>query len=202
MYCAIDIEKAGAKFTHKVLAVSFIVGRKNYFKIEKRLTVCFPVPEENEFESRCLKEFWSKPEMKEILDRIRKEACKSEEEAVDKIDSFLNDLEKEYPDQEIEFVSDNPSFDVSAVDYLLLTYKGRLPMRYTSKGKYRYISDPSERLWVMGKTQQAKEYINEKIVEHDHWPENDATYIYASMLESDRWAKELKERDQVVCQIL
>lgn len=186
MYCALDIEKAGAKFEHKVLAVSFVVGYKSRFEIAKKITVCFPVPEEKDFEKRCLEEFWSPDEMQSILNRIRKEACKTEEEAVNKIDAFLNEIEEQWPDNEIEFISDNPSFDVGTVDYLLWIHKNRLPMRYTSKGRYRWVSDPSERLYALGKSKEVKDKISKTVVKHDHWPENDATFIYASMLEADK----------------
>jgi len=196
MYCAIDVEATGEGFDRKAIAISFVVGHKKYFKIEKSLTVCFPVPSVEQFGTLCWNEFWMKEENQKVLDRIRKEVRSSDEEASKEIETFLKELEDQYGDN-IEFLSDNPSFDITAVDWALYRFTKRLPMRFSTKGKYRCISDPSERIAAFGKWKETNEIISKNYgIEHDHWPENDAAYIYAQMIEANKLSKDYSEMER------
>jgi DNA polymerase III epsilon subunit-like protein len=138
-YIAVDIEATGASYKkHKVLSVGFVVGDGTVVLERKRFNVLAlwkPVEEGGDFEARCINEFWSK------MDEKTKEECKRD--AVEDfvawkaIEGWLNEMEHKY--EKIEFLTDNASFDIARIDYCLDKYCDRLPMRFSTTGKYRAI---------------------------------------------------------------
>jgi DNA polymerase III epsilon subunit-like protein len=178
-YIAVDIEATGASYKkHKVLSVGFVVGDGTVVLERKRFNVLAlwkPVEEGGDFEARCINEFWSK------MDEKTKEECKRD--AVEDfvawkaIEGWLNEMEHKY--EKIEFLTDNASFDIARIDYCLDKYCDRLPMRFSTTGKYRAIYSADDMYEMLSSEQRAicDKQIAE-IVVHDHNPVNDAEYVY------------------------
>ena len=170
LYVAVDIEKKGAGFEHDVLQLGIAYG--THIGDIKTIGFCFE--EKGPFEKRCEQEFWSKN--KELLERIRKEPKVTWGE----FRVWLLGLELRK--LKVEFVSDNPAYDIAAVDYCLFTQAAsRLPMRYTTDGQYRNISDPSEQMKGLSRAVQQL-IITEagKLAPHTHWAPDDAKHILVS----------------------
>jgi len=191
-YVAIDIEKAGKKIDDAILAIGLCVGSQTGQVIEKRLW-CLEFPEGKGIEEQCNQEFWMK--YPELLKFIRENA-KPIVEVMTEFAKFIDDLESKY--QKIVFVSDNPAFDIGAIDYYLHKYVGRCPMRYTKSAKYCCISDPSERLEMLVNKKAIYEEID-KIAKHSHKPDDDAEYIYHMQIAADKY-KQLNCLDWFVVQ--
>jgi hypothetical protein len=189
-YWVIDIEKSGDVTPLGIVAVASLLGDTEG-NIIKEQVVCFKVPKESDFEERCWKEFWNKPGMRAILDRIIKES-KSTASCLKDIEEFKAAAEKEFPGRNLTIVSDNPAFDIADLDYLRYTLSDAKKLRYTAEGTYRSISDPSEQLEALGLYKKAKAEIEAKFP-HDHWPGNDVRHIYHMQLYADRCSKKLQE---------
>lgn len=178
-YIAVDIETTGASYKkHKVLSVGFVVGDLNVVLERRRFNIKAnwkPVEEGGDFEARCIKEFWSR------MDEKTKEDCKYDavEDSVawKAVEHWLNEMERKYG--EIDFLTDNASFDIARIDYCLDKYCDRLPMRFSTTGKYRAIYSADDMYSMLSYEQRAicDKQISE-IVAHDHNPVNDAEYVY------------------------
>lgn len=179
-YIAVDIESLGSTYDHPVVAVGFVVGDKLGNELESRL---FVLPfDESKIEPRCKEEFWDK--QPGLLDSFRKSEFKTEKDAWQAISDWLDAKETEYFG--IELLSDNPAFDIALIDYNLHLHLNRRPMRYTKAGKYRSISDPSERLhmcprWFRDTFKENFGFL------HSHNPCDDARYIYLSQIYSEKY---------------
>lgn len=178
-YLTVDIESTGKE----VIAIGvFFVGSD---KSRVKRTFCRLVPERKDFDKQCYDEFWADKEA--LLDRIDGEAKRQETETEKNMTlafaSFLDELEKK--EKDIELITDNSKFDPVEISDLLKKYCGRKPLWYTSDGKYRGDNNPDERLHQIGKNTEAVKKtmkhvmsMEDEEVVHDHWPENDAHYIY------------------------
>ncbi len=178
-YIAVDIETTGASYKlHKVISVGFVVGDLKTVLERKRFNISAvwrPVEQGGDFEARCINEFWSK------MDEKTKEECKidamSDAEAWNSLNEWLTEMERKYG--KIKFLTDNASFDIARIDYCLDKYCNRLPMRYSTTGKYRAIYSADDMYSMLSTEQKAicdKEI--EAIVIHDHNPVNDAETVY------------------------
>lgn len=184
-YLTVDIESTGKE----VIAIGvFFVGSDG--KRVKR-TFCRLTPDRKDFDKQCYEQFWADKEA--LLDRIDGEAKKQETETEKDMtlafSAFLDELEKK--ESNIKLITDNPKFDLVEISKLLEKYRGRKPLWYTGSGKYRGHVDPDERLHQIGKdTEMVKgtmkyiQSLEEENVVHDHWPENDAHWIYLQFLAS------------------
>jgi len=185
----VDIEKAGAMFQHPVISVGFVIGTLHGVILERKkfnLQVEWFQTAENgsvlsygDFEPRCVDEFWSKhPEAIEKC--VKNPAPEAQSIAWMNIASWINSLELKYPHDRynIVFVTDNASFDIANIDYNLEKYLNRLPMRYTTTGKYRSIVAGDDMLEMLPQDRQAGAVreINALSV-HDHNCINDAYHI-------------------------
>lgn len=179
-YFVIDIEKAGSKYEHALLAIGVCFG-DSAGNIFMNGTFVFPIPDDSQFEERCIKEFWSRPGNKKTLERIRvasKMTKKNQETALTEFNYMLDNAEKRFPGRSLSIVTDNPSFDLPHIDYLNEKFDLRKNhVRYTTQDVYRNVTDPSERLEALGMYNHAKSCIGKK-APHDHWPSNDAKHIY------------------------
>jgi hypothetical protein len=171
---AIDIEKAGKGFEHSLLAIGICLGDDKGNVIEKK-TWCF---KGDCFELRCFNEFWSK--YKDLLNTIMTKAIDIKEGLFDFM-LYMESLESRYSNK-LLILSDNPNFDIGQIDYYIYKHLDRhQPLRYTKSGGYRSISDPSE---MMNNRSFSEDLYKELdlLVKHDHWPENDAEYIYQNYI--------------------
>lgn len=178
-YIAVDIETTGASYKkHKVLSVGFVVGDLKVVLERKRFNIIAdwrPVELGGDFEARCINEFWSK------MDEKTKEDCKTDamEDGLcwKVIDLWLAEMERKYG--KIKFLTDNASFDIARIDYCLDKYCDRLPMRFSTTGKYRAIYSADDMYSMLSTEQKAicDKEIAEKVT-HDHNPVNDAEFVY------------------------
>lgn len=171
LYVAFDVEKKGAKFEHPIIQIG--VAYTNSLDVAPRTaSFCFDYPGAP-FEKRCYDEFWVKN--LDILKRIQKEAKPAKAEWERFVD-FLNALEKEH--SKIKILSDNPAYDIEAIDWHLDKECGRAGIRYTSTGKYRPVIDSSE--MVKGLSKSVRDAIQAKVdkaIQHTHWAPDDAQGI-------------------------
>jgi hypothetical protein len=196
---------------------SFCFFAKPFWSMEDKSTGKVPCPDG--FEERCWEEFWARKDERgnrpqlDILRRIQEKATQARDELAKKrgdatVDvivfaehmweqfrDYLDGLEDEYPDWNVRIVSDNPSFDLGRLDHELYARFGRLPVRYAVKNPkgavYRWVCDPSEQLAFGDQYDEVKEIVS-KICPHDH-SENDAEFIYRTMIEADRRSAAYKE---------
>lgn len=170
LYIAVDVEKKGASFDHPVIQLGVAYGT-NIADIST-LSFCFDY-KDKPFEKRCYDEFWIK--QRDILKKIEKHAKPPQEEWM-RFNKWLTSIESKA--NAIKFISDNPAYDIEAIDYHLHEVLGRLPMRYDSIGKYRSISDASEQ--IKGLPIMYQKQIKDKrdsMSNHSHWAEDDAKSI-------------------------
>jgi len=182
---AVDIEKTGAFLTNPVVSVGFYIANLSDVELQKRkfnIEVKWPVEDNyGDFEPRCWKEFWSK-QPSEIINR-----CKRNPEPLPafqawrEIGMFIDSLETLYPPEKytIQFISDNPSFDIASIDYNLEKYTGRMPMRYSRTGKYRSVIAADDMFEMLPSNVKSECYKTmRETVNHDHDPINDAHHIF------------------------
>jgi hypothetical protein len=184
VYLAWDIEAGGPLNKNPVIAVGCCYGTsKSYKKI--RWFIDFDL---EQFDSRCYEEFWSKN--LEILNDIKKNSIDAKQ-AWREIASFLTIIESDYPadNYKIKIVSDNPSYDISKIDYCLEFYTGRKGLHYNDNGSYRGVSDPSEQDKYFLYKSILKDQIKLR-AKHSHYPDDDAEVMFLSQVVLDNYKKE------------
>ena len=185
VYVAHDIEKAGVHMIkYPVVSVGFVVADDmdviekrqfniavNWYEISDNVCVSY-----GDFEKRTVDEFWNRVP---IDPRGMQANAKPAAEAWADIGRFIDQLETEYPDAEIIFLTDNNSFDTANIDYNLELYTKRAPMRFSTTGKYRAVLNADDMFSMMPEhdQQKAKAQIAERVT-HSHNPTDDAHYIY------------------------
>lgn len=197
---AVDIEKAGAEnIKHPIVAIGYVIGTENAL-LERgiiKLQVKWPtitdgkVADYGDFEPRCWDEFWgnSKKMPPELIEEFKKDAL-TQTDGIKKFAALVDSLEEKYGDEKkykVRFLSDNPSYDIAALDVAMEQVCDRNPMRYDSTGKYRSLSDPWDMLDILPAEYKKQMLANidkqlGSIVLHDHNPTNDAEVIYRQYL--------------------
>jgi 3' exoribonuclease, RNase T-like len=130
-----DIENRGkSPSRHGILAVGLVIGNQNgdiIFKKQWNLEKLF---ETQDFELRCIDEFWSK-QPKELLESLMQNQVSAKQFAQE-FRELLNKYENG-----LYILSDNPTFDAGFINYYL-DHFGLDSMQYGSNGKsYRIIHD-------------------------------------------------------------
>lgn len=180
VYLAVDIEKVDDYQSSPIVAFGVCLGDAHGVILESH--AWYPaMPKDGKFGERCKAEFWDK--QPGLYERFAERAGDTATVYVG-FAAWLNGLEARYSN--ITILSDNPAYDLSSLDRQLERYCSRLPTRYTSLGKYRWVSDWSERadrLGCYGKvkarvaTAMAMAY-GANIADYAHNPEVDAEQIY------------------------
>lgn len=195
IFVALDIEKAGAlHIKHPIVSIGWCIGDadgKVLCKDRINLNVKWPTIEQNpdvrdygDFEPRCWDEFWSK-RPRDLIDSMKANAYE-QKKGIEQFARLLDFLETEYPspNHEIVFLTDNPAFDIAALDVALELQVGRMPIRYDSKGRYRSIQIPDEAMHLLS-AHDARDLVRayvDCVVKHDHDPSNDAEHVYRQYL--------------------
>lgn len=176
LYVAFDIEKAGCRFEHHLLAVGACVATLADGVIAKRTWAILP-QEGRDWEPRCIYEFWY--QHPRVLERIAKEG-KPLKEQMHSLLEWIRAIEAKYPDDQynIVYLSDNPNYDLGQLDYYFCSETGEAPLRSRGPKMYRWVEDPSERLDALCLSSLKREVLRDIAPEHDHWPENDAQMIF------------------------
>lgn len=179
MYLALDIEKAGPMpLKHPVISIGWCGGdEKGNVIIKGRINLQVKWPTGNncgDFDEKCWLEFWNKLPV-ETISLLQKDAL-PQKEGFQKFADMIDYLEKSY---KIKFVSDNAAFDIGTLNVYLEKYTGRLPLAYTSDGRYRRTYAADDMLEMIPDNNKLTEKIS---VIHDHDPQNDAEFIYRMMV--------------------
>jgi hypothetical protein len=197
---AIDIEAIHAHSNIAPVAVGMVLGTTNGIILkQQRFTRRVDIPDgaipdkdnhqdvhfkdipiPKDASRRCWTEFWLKnPQNIQNLLTWNKTAGSIQQMGED-ITEWINQLEQEYPTHNIVIVSDNPAFDVAAIDNLLWKTTDRLPIRYTTKEQYRSVDDPTEQMACLTFHVCKKiRALADTFSPHDHDPLSDARNIYS-----------------------
>lgn len=169
--CVVDIETSGPSILKNgILAIGLCVGDLDG-TVKKKIRINFELDESKEFDDICVKKFWSLPGKKKVLSMLTKNTMK-EKKAIEKFTSIIDELDTNY---NILMVSDNPAFDFYFINYYLELYMSRKPIHYAMGKYYRSLIDAKSLLIARGKKYSDFAFLG---VKHDHFPENDAEYIF------------------------
>jgi hypothetical protein len=178
---SVDIETNGPNLLkNEIISLGYCIGSITG-KIIKKERINFAY--NTEFEPSCL-EFWKKNQ--KILEYISQDQLEPEF-AIKKFIDCVDDLDNKY---DLRIITDNPSFDISFINYYLNKYLNRLPINYVlgNGNNYRCIfyTDSYSRgvlhqnyinPWTSDSAiiNKFKLKINSS---HNHYPDDDAEYIY------------------------
>jgi len=180
LFIAVDIEKDGDHLNDPILCFGTCLGTPSGQIVEKKIWY-MPIADE-----KPRGEYWNRPENLPLYHAFRKAgAGMTIEMAVVKFVAYFNNLEERYPMINLKLVTDNPAYDIGSLDYLVHTVVGRLPLRYSSNGKYRSVIDVSQRMRALHLNDLLNTKVS-KVAVHDHRPDNDAEYIYRLWVECIR----------------
>jgi hypothetical protein len=156
-----------------------------WFRLQSQETKEYNIDQKTygDFEPRCVDEFWCKQPY-DIIEDCKKEALPPKEGWAN-FRAYIDALEEKYPYQQhkIKFLSDNPSFDIAAIDCELERYGHPILRRtkgaYPWPHNYRSVVAADDCLFLLSEKQEKKVLENIKqVVNHDHNPCNDAYVIY------------------------
>lgn len=184
----IDIEKSGRHFTHTLLAIGVATISLSRADVVALRTWCVADPESSVWELRCITEFWSKNVA--VLERIKRESLPKAigltlfKEYLCRWEAKLEPSKSPTWNPGAILVSDEPTFDTSALDYEMALSKDPdlhgAPLHYTRRTEkhdhqWRTVGDCSERAAALGLTEPfLATFFEHHNVKHDHWPSNDA----------------------------
>lgn len=172
LYVAVDIEKAGALYSHAILAMGVTLGTQEdgiletnqwcFDEIalrwglraiglregERSDSLSVATHEELMYENKYFDrstwiEFWL--ENVAVLKMIYGNA-KNPDEEWKRVLNYFDGLEDRFANHDIVIVTDHPSFDVAHINYQLEKRFGRDPINRTKSGRYCTTVDPTERL--------------------------------------------------------
>jgi hypothetical protein len=180
---AIDIETNGCYLDkNEIVSIGYCVGDTKG-KVEQKGRIDFEVS--TKFEKRCYDEFW-----KDHMDKYKvlQHDVLDPGKAIKSFVNLIDELDSKY---DLRIISDNPSFDIMWINYYYNQYLGRRPLCYKNNTSYRPIYDTkSYSRGALAMTLEDKWTDDSKVIqelkldEHigkicaDHFPDNDAEYIY------------------------
>lgn len=153
---AFDIETSGSSYLHNGILSIGASLQDNNGKEHKFFEVNINLPREKVFEEKCKVNFWNK--YPEALDYINSNTVEPNI-GIQLFAKFLDEVDLHYP--RLSIVSDNPSFDIAWLDYYLIKYSNRKPLRYSSTSdNYRMIWDYGsiQKIWLWLKTSSKSFY--------------------------------------------
>src|ERR1700722_8073959 len=171
IYFAVDIESGGPSFL-QAFAIGICLGYKFWNVIDRQGFYSIPPLK---FHSTTQKWWNNHSDVLKILNnKAKKSGSLNYSDMIHLFCQYLNNLEHRFPENDIVVLSDNPSFDLGALDYGLQVKCNRLPIRYSRDGKtYRCVEDPSARWEMLPQfiCSWRHKIINAKVIHH-HLPEN------------------------------
>jgi hypothetical protein len=175
MVLAIDIETSGPSLLKNgILSIGYCLGTTTGSVVHKK-RIDVRLEPHHEFDPLCLAEFWEKEGPKQVLHTIQ-QAPWSPAEA---IRAFVADLDAYDTQYRLTVLSDNPAFDFYFLSYYMEVYLGRKSLQYKHGLTYRSVVDSASlargRLGSQYRSSMRQVFPN---VYHDHFPDNDAEYIY------------------------
>ena len=177
---AVDIEVSGSSYHQNgIVSIGASLQDQDSHELHS-FQINLSLPEGHIYEEKCLQEFWLKN--KEAYGFIQTNAFPPKV-AMEAFYAFLKQVETQYPD--LLLVSDNPSFDISWLNFYLNQYTNRLPLNYSADKKYRMVWDTQSMqkvLLCLSGDFDSNSEIPEKLGfksnwTYDHTPLNDARTI-------------------------
>lgn len=201
-YVAIDCERRGSGFNHPVCAMGWRVGPVDLqtplstINLKERVAIrALPGQED---EQACMDEFWSHYP-------VQAKWIKENEKDAVIVMLKLRELFKKLSDcigvGNITLLSDNHEMDLGRASHLGWTVGvWNLPIRFFDIGVYHSARDPRERFDML--TKKEKAYFKNKWlplnapgVQHTHFPDDDAEYVYYKMLYCDMKKRERQDEE-------
>lgn len=182
----VDVEAINAK---DLCAIGFSVADQSGNLLEQ--SEWWPPVYLEKMDPQCRSEFWEKnPVLFDHLKnnnkypfktnpRFHSERSEISKQIIDKWDGY----EKNYNIVSID--ADNPSFDLPLLDRFISPYSHRLPMRYTSNGCYRKITDYSGVISYWGLSESIRKGVS-LIQPHTHFPMEDAYHTILKNILTER----------------
>lgn len=93
-----------------------------------KLNVCIKMDKDDEWEERCLNQFWNKIDKDGKFRAEIKKCAVEKKDAAKQVYEFFLKYKKLYPD--LKWVSDNPAFDLALTSYFILAKNGYPPLHF------------------------------------------------------------------------
>ena len=196
---ALDIEARGPSIKdHGILSIGYCLGRADKFEILESARISMkPLPGQ-EYDPKCLEEFWSRHE--EIKERLEKEAQQSAS-AMYYFDNLLHSWDATY---QVHIVADFSAFDLGFIDQYLVQF-GLDPLTSTrGSGKFRPLYDTDSYArgargmdysnpWTSD-AETASELGFEVGSQSTHYPDEDARHVYETHIKTMLLAANARKR--------
>jgi hypothetical protein len=174
----VDIETSGPSLlSNGILSIGVCLGDEHGVVIYKRRFDA-KLDEHHVYDPKCI-QFWNQKGPSHVLKVIQQNPMKPKK-AIQEFVHLLDACDTKY---NLTIMSDNPSFDFSFLNYYMDNYMNRRPMNYRLKEHYRSLLDVNSFLkGRLGHAYKKKRNVVFPGVQADHFPENDAEYIYMSYI--------------------
>lgn len=176
MIMVVDIETSGPNIiSNAILAIGYCIGDMFGSVIEKR-RINVAMEDDHEFDSDCVKTFWSRGDMPTILSNLQRNAISPK----NAIQEFIGDVDRFDRVYDLTIASDNPAFDFTFVAYYLNKYLSRKPLHYRFGTQHRFLTDlrSFSSGFRHGSQSKGPVWRGAPGVKYDHYPENDAEVLY------------------------
>jgi DNA polymerase III alpha subunit (gram-positive type) len=178
---ALDIETNGSDLIrNEIISIGYCAGNLKFENMAKnRINFKYT----SKFEPNCWN-FWSK--YPKVLNKLSQDQLEPDV-GIKKFIDYVDTLDDIY---DLRIITDNPSFDISFINYYLSKYLERLPINYVHGigSNYRCIFDTDS--YSRGALRQnysspwtydttvIKKFNLKFDATHSHMPDEDAEYIY------------------------
>lgn len=186
-YSCLDIE---SHRPDSFFAIGRLIGDSNGCTIVKK-DYWLEYPEGEKADERTKREFLdNQPELMDTWSSKKQPRNEEFAKFVKEYDSDSKSLG--ISEEKIELISNNPEFDYGMLSGACKEVCGRYPIRCTSEGVYRPISNNTEVSRNLKFRKIVSNLANE-IQNHDHIPSNDAENIFISHIICDRIINKINE---------
>lgn len=167
---SVDVETSGPRvLKHGIIAIGWCVGNEKGEVLEKkRLNV--RLDPTAIYDDKCLR-FWKN--RKTVWDTLKTDPLTAEEA----IKIFIERVYEWETIAPVRIVSDNPAFDFYFINFYLDKYLDTYPISYQKNGNFRPVFDSRVPTIFQADHRQILK-TQYPLVHHDHYPDNDAEYIY------------------------
>jgi hypothetical protein len=190
VYCCIDLELGTNEM---VTGIGMFAADSDMNTLVKKRW-WLEIPKGEKIDDRTMREFWEKN--KPVYREMIKEGKPEDVQIKDFVSEF-DGLAKKYgiEERDIELFGDNPEVDFGRLTEYIKRQCGpqRGPIRFTTTGQYRSITDYGDAMWYMGVHKEIEELVN-SVQKHDHFPDNDAHHNFLSHMIEMKFMDMIKEK--------
>ena len=181
---SIDIETSGPNvLKNGIIAIGYCVGDE-FGNVVQKSRIHLNLESDHVFDVHCQESFWNILKNKHLLKIFKKNSlhpC----DAIYKFIEILDNLDREHS---VTIISDNPSFDISFINFYVSKYMERRPISFKfGKECYRPVLDSKS--FIKGVVSSKPYVFTQDVIKrynlkNDHLPDNDAEVIYYSYIEA------------------